>query len=401
MLKKITTILVLAMSAEAASQDAFQPSSTPVGSFDFTPTIDLGLSYDDNVTRVSSDQIDSWSRLVAPRFRLVTSTGVSDLSFQYRLVNEDFFSSDADNYNDHFLSGSANVELDARNRIIVSASYEDGHDDRDSNFSIGLGDSLLEPDQYKRSAFDVKYSYGALNADGRLSLNLNVVDQNYDLNTPRYLARDRKFSTIGGVFNYAVAPSVDMVIDLSRIYVDYKFALNTLNPLDSKQDSLLVGIEWAATAKTSGFAKLGYQTKDFDSATREDFSGVDWALGVLWEPLSYSSIEFTTMSDTNETNGEGNFIRRNAHSAEWKHSWLERLQSGVRLTLSNDRYEGQLINGLDVRTDDVLGLRTSIDYIARRWLKVSLAYSYSERDSNRDVIDFDKNKISLTASVGL
>jgi hypothetical protein len=332
---------------------------------------------------------------------MINSLGSSDVTFAYRIVNEDFFSSSEDDYTDHFFLARADVEFNSRNRVIASLNFEDGHDARGSAFSIGFGDQLTEPDKYKESDFDILYSYGAFNATGRLDVNFNVTELNYDIDTADYRARDRVFTTLGGTFFYRISPATDATFDIIYTDVDYKFALNTNNPLDSRQISYLVGLQWEATAQTSGFAKIGYQEKNFSSSMREDFEGVDWALGVLWEPVEYSSVEFTTRSDTNETNGEGNFIRGDAHSIEWRHDWLERLRSSVRFTVANNRYEGQIVNDLGIRSDDNRRLQASAYYQFRRWLNFELRYTYDERDSSRDFIDFDRNQLMFNALITL
>ncbi|MGQ8365253.1 outer membrane beta-barrel protein [Glaciecola sp. 1036] len=399
--KKIILTSTLVACTTAYAQQFEDAASMEFGGFDFTPTVDLGLEYDDNVTQSNTDEIDSWSRTIAPQLNLFTTYGASDVEFSYRLVNRDYFSSDTDNFTDHFLRAATNLELNARNRIRASLNYEDGHDARGTNFSIGQGQTLSEPDQYKQSELDFEYSYGAFNADGRLDLNVNLLDKNYDSDSIIYQARDRKYSTLGGTFYYRVGANTDLTFDAYRTYVDYDIALDNANPLDSVQDSFLVGVDWEATAKTSGFAKIGYQTKDFDSAFREDFSGVDWALGVQWEPLEYSSIEVSTESNTNETNGEGNFIRGNVHSIEWRHDWLERVRSTVGFAYLNNRYEGQIVDGFDVRSDNDVRFNASVYYQFRRWLNFELTYRHNERDSNREQVEFDRNRLLLNAFITL
>lgn len=399
---KVTLWAGLTMLAGCVCAQQFDESaSIAFGGFDVTPSVDVSLRYDDNVTYAATDKIDSWSRIIAPQLSMVSSLGSSQVSIGYRIVNEEFFSSKADNYTDHFFVAGVDLDLSARHRIKAGIKFEDGHDERGSVFSIGASDNLTTPDKYKQSQFNVLYSYGAFNADGRLNLNLNIRELDYDIGLDFYRARNRKLSTIGGTFFYRVGATTDLTFDLDFTEVDYKLALDTNNVLDSTNSSALVGIEWEATAKTSGFAKVGYQTKDFDSSLREDFSGVDWAAGVLWEPVDYASIELSTRADTDETNGDGNFIRGRTHSVEWRHEWLERVRSSATISWNNSRYEGQLINGTEIRADDYLGFNASVYYQFRRWLNFEFGYSFSERDSNRDRINYDKNQFIINALITL
>ena len=399
---KALCILGLVVSFSSVNAQQFEEAaSIEFGGFDVIPTVDVGLRFDDNVTRASSEEISSWSRIIAPQISMVSSLGASQVDFAYRLVNEEFFSSKEDNYTDHFFTAGVELELNARNRVTTRLNYEDGHEGRGTGFSIGSGVTLNEPDQFKQSELDILYSYGAFNAQGRLDVNANIRELNYDLNSPTYKSRDRKLSTLGGTFYYRVGATTDATFDVSLTKVDYKFALNSLNPLNSINMSYLVGLKWEATAQTSGFAKVGYQEKDFDSNLRDDFSGFDWAGGVLWEPVEYASIELITRANTNETNGEGNFIRARTHSVEWRHDWLERLRTSASVSWNNNRYEGQIIDGFSIRSDDSLGFNASVYYQFRRWLNFEVGYKFNERDSNRDGIDYDSNQFIINALITL
>ena len=51
--------------------------------------------------------------------------------------------------------------------------------------------------------------------------------------------------------------------------------------------------------------------------------------------------------------------------------------------------------------DDLQDISLAVIYEFRRWLTFNLGYTYSDRDSNQDVIDFDQNIYRLTAKVTL
>lgn len=388
-------------SAIVFAQQFGDPANIPVGRFDFTPTLDTGLQFDDNVIQDDAGSIKSWSRIIAPQFDFSTTYGASDFIIAYKLVDQTYFSSSEDNYTDHYARIGVDSELSARHRFSANARYTNGHDARGSNFSIGQGSSLDEVDQYDEIQAAASYSYGAFNSDGRLEVELSVLDKDYDINTEDYLVRDRKSSRLGSSFLYRVGPLTDFAIDYERTFVDYDFSLDENNPLDSTEDSILAGVEWEATSKTSGFAKIGYQRKDFNSSQREDFSGFDWSLGVTWEPTQYSQFDVNTNSNTNETNGEGNFIRSELYSIAWRHEWVERFRTSTSLTLSEDSYEGQVIDDLAIRTDDNMRFKVSAFYMYRRWLSFEFSYAYDERDSNRETIDFNRNRFSFKAFVTL
>ncbi len=385
----------------ALAQETQVGAPIKLGAFDLVPSLDVGVNYDDNVTKQNEDAIDTWARFVAPEVSLFTSAGASDFVFNYRIENEDHFSSEADNYTDHFLNLQAQLEFDVRNRLGLTGSFVDSHEERGSGFSIGEGAGLAEPDRFKRRGLQAQYGYGAPNATGRLELNVGFDDLDYDINTDDYRARDRETTSLGGTFLYKIGAATDATFDLRRRYIDYDFALDGDNPLDSRVDQILIGVSWEATAQTTGSAKIGYQSRTFDSSAREDFDGVDWEVGIVWQPLQYAEIEFSTSSDTDESNGLGDFIERDSFALTWRHVWAERLRSSAGFTFSNDVYGGRIGDEGASREDDNTGFSVSLDYQLKRWVNVEIGYNYSERSSNNLSVEFDRNQIFVNTTLTL
>lgn len=392
--KIIGLISAICFPASALSQEA---ASIDLGGFDFIPAVEYSLAYDDNVARSNQDEFDSWYSLISPEFILLGDFSTNRLQLSYRLSRADYGASNQDDYTDHLFKGDFHYEISNRHRLDFNAEFLDGHDDRGTAFSIGVGDQLSSPDRFENTVYGVKYSYGAETAAARLDLGISFREKDYDGDTVNFLARDRDIQAIAATFYYQIAPRTDIVLDVGQKSVDYDVSLVADDPLDSDETRALIGVKWDTSAVTSGYAKIGYQEKKFDSANRDTFNGVDWEVGVIWEPLDYTKFEFSTQNDTNETNGEGDFIDSRIYELSWKHSWLERVSSSVSVSLRNDTYEGEV----DVREDDVMKLKFAAVYQFRRWVQFELAYLFDERDSNRNQIDFDRNHVALRARVTL
>ena len=391
-----TALATLLSTFSVQSQDA---GRVEVGSFDLIPVLDYSLAYDNNLTRADTNEISSWVSNITPEVILLNNFGANQLQFGYRLDRGVYHSSQKDNYTDHFLNAALDYEINARHKVKTSIDWEDGHDDRGTRFSIGNGNQLNSPDQYTHTDIDLVYTYGVLTAPLGLDLLANYKSLDYDINTPLYRSRDRDITTTGATLRYELAPLTDFTLDYIHKEVDYDFALSADNPLDSTEDLFLLGIDWESTAQTSGYAKLGYRQKDFEAAQRDTFNGVDWQLGVVWEPVSYSRVNVTTFTNTNETNGEGNFIKSRTFRANWEHDWLERLSTRVVFAFDKDKYEG--VEGITVRRDDNIRLSTGVGYDFRRWMVINLDYIMEQRNSNRDVIDYDRDQIKLSVRITL
>jgi hypothetical protein len=374
---------------------AQESGAIDLGGFELIPAVDITHALDDNVTRVETGKIDSWKRTLSPEAVLRNEFGVNALQFGYRLERGDYFSSSQDNYTDHFLSALLNYEFNGRHRTQTNFQYTDGHDDRGTSFSTNTNNAT--PDTFNQFNAGVLYSYGAISAVSRIDINFNHSVIDYDGVEELFLVRDRDNTTIGGVFYYQVAPATDLLVDYSHNVVSYDFTIAGAETLNSTNSSLLAGVKWESTAATSSFAKIGYQEKDFDSAQREDFSGFDWEVGVKWNPIDRSVIEFSTQSNTNETNGEGNFIKQKSYGANWTHQWLERMYTRVSFSVINDVYE----ESVSSREDDLTQLNMTLNYQLKRWLSVTGSYLYDDRDSNVTNIDYDRSVFSIGFKVTL
>lgn len=377
--------------------NAQSSASIDLGGFDFYPSMKTEFGHDDNVLRDNDNEVESWKSTYAPELILVNSYGLNKIQAGYRLEHGKYHSSQADNYTDHLFNLTGYFEFDVRHRLSVEAIYKDDHDERGTVFTIGQGNIIDEPDQYKSSQVDMTYSYGALTSKGRLDFNVGYGTVDYDIDTPIYRSRDRNATTLAGTFYYNIMPATDLTLDVIYNDIDYDFALDPASPLDSEEVRTLVGVEWDTTAKTTGYFKIGHRQKEFDDGTRADFSGLDWRIGVTWNPRTYSTVDFTTFTTTNETNGVGDFIDTQTYQLTWDHEWLDRVSTTVKTFYSEDEYTGSNAT----RIDDNFTAMFSLNYVARRYMVIQAGFTHDRRNSNQDIIDFDRNIVSLTVNVTL
>ena len=392
------TALCLIGNSSALAQQA---GRIEMDGYDLIPEFSTEVLYIDNVTYAtdSSPQISSWVNVISPQITAVTRFSNNSIEAGYQLRHGEYFSSSADNYTDHIAHVTGNFEMNSRHRFITKARYEDGHDERGRGYSNGVGSELDSVDTYKNPEITGVYSFGAKSSPGRLDLNIGYEEISYDDDALAYPIRDRNYKKVGGKFFYRIAGSTNLVLDAMHKQIEYDVATNPQNPLDSDETRVLAGVSWESTASTTGFAKLGYKEKSFEAPTREKFTGVDWEVGLSWLPRSYSKIELSTRADTRETNGEGDFIRGQDYRLSWNHAWLDRFSTTMKLIYEQEDYEGAQL--IDPREDDTTRALLSADYQFRRWLQLGVYYQFSERDSNREIVTYDRNVMGLTAKVTL
>jgi hypothetical protein len=397
------TILICASVSTfiGVSAQAQEKASMPVGTFELTPTLNVSLSKDSNVTRVSDKKIDSWVTVLNPNLQLGKQIGNNSLGIGVSATKGIYHSSDTDNYDDYQIFANGEVEFDRRNRLSGSIVHLSGHDARGTSYSLGAGELLDGPDKFTTNTLDATYSYGALTANANVDVDMRLIDIDYDddvvVSNPNRL-RDRKENSLGTTFYYSISPLTDLLLEGNYLITDYTGNIENIASLDSKTKSLLAGARWETTSATSGFAKIGYQKRDFDVASRIGFSGLKWDVGVAWSPIERAIFEFSTASDTRETNGQGNYIRRKDYVAEWRHEWLDRFNTVASFSYSDDSYEGDTVP----RNDKIKEYKLAADYRFRRWLTLVTAVSYFDRNSDSTtVFDYNRSLVSFTVKISL
>ena len=381
---------------------AQEKASLPVGTFELIPTLNVSLSNDSNVLRTNDNKVDSWVTVINPELKLGKQIGENSITVGLNAHKGIYHSSTADDYDDYSIFANGAVEFDRRNRLSGSLVHLSGHDARGTAYSIGVGEELAGPDQFTNNTFDATYSYGAQTASANIDVNMRLRDIDYDLDvlpTNPDRLRDRKEKSLGSTFYYGVSPTTDLLLEGTYLLTDYVEGVSTVSSLDSKTKSILAGARWESTAATSGFAKIGYQKRDFDVSSRNGFSGLKWEAGVAWNPIERAIFEFSTASDTRETNGQGDFIRRIDYVVDWRHEWLDRFDTVATFAYSDDSYEGSTVP----RNDKIKEYSVAANYQFRRWLKFITAVSYFDRNSDSTNINFDYNRslVSFTAQISL
>lgn len=398
-INKLAAMMAIFATAATQAQDA---GRIQAGSFDIIPTFDSSLSYIDNVTysQDSEPQIDSWRATFAPQLTFATQIDNNPVQLSYRIVRGEYFTSTDDDYTDHFVLANGEFELNSRHRVNFSGEYEDGHEERGTGFSIGSGDEITSPDTFKRSFVGGEYSYGSFSSDGMVTLRAERTTRDYDRTEEEYLYRDRFQNELGAEFDYQIAPATNIVVDVSKRFVRYDLQESASASRDSDVWRILGGVEWESTAATTGFAKFGYTEREFESASRDTFTGTDWEVGVDWTPIEYTQFRFVTNADTRETNGDGDFIRNKDYSVIWEHEWRQDLRTNVSITSTDSDYV-ESVDGVEDRQDEAMVYDASVSYQVRRWLNISAYATFQDRDSNRDTIGYDRSIVGLRAEVTL
>ncbi|GAA5525035.1 hypothetical protein Maes01_01595 [Microbulbifer aestuariivivens] len=403
-MKKTTLSLAIGLVAFAGTGAVAAQSQSKAAEIDLgngivlTPMLELGLAYDDNVVHTETDTIDSWVTELRPSFVLSAENDFSEYALSYTAARGEYKDSSDDNYTDHMLEAAAQWELNSLHRVGIAAAYEDVHEERGTGFSQGFGTLLAEPERYSVNDFSGTYRYGAESARGNIELEAGTRSKDYDptqyidgVQGNNALASLRDYDTDYGSarFFYNTGGRTRLLLEANRSLVNYDVAGTSSR--DSTQSSVLLGVSWEGSANTTGTVKVGARSKNFEDASREDFSAPAWEVGVTWEPLTYSTFQLSTARRFEEAQGEGDFTDVEEFAASWSHTWLERLSTDLSFYHQNMGYEGT------ERTEERNGASLKVNYEMRRWMTLTAGYTFDNQNSTLPGYDNDPTVFSLGA----
>ena len=353
------------------------------------PSIQMELQNNDNLYSTPANRVSDQSIVLKPAVRLEARQGPSTYSLNIGSTIGQYVQRTADNYTNYNLNGVANLDLATRLRARLSADYLDAQDPRGSN-NNPLSDV---PDRYHSLSGRGLVSYGALGANGRIDFDLGQLRREYYNNRATTAANDSTIKDIGATFYWRVGPKTELLFQGKHSAIDY--TLSSLNR-DSRENRLLAGAVWEATAKTRGTFRIGMVKKDFNDAARGSASSLTWEGQVRWSPRSYSHVDVNLLKTPAETTGGvGDFIDSTTTGVIWTHKWTSLISTAATATYQTSAYQGV------ARTDNTLtyGLRGT--YRMRRWLSFGADYSNSSRTSDDSNFDYKRNLFLLFVNATL
>lgn len=391
----ISGISVLMVSGAAVA--ATQPEGIPVGGAELIPTIRIQHQHDDNIFSSNLTEESSTITNLTPRLEyLAQSDEENYFSASYVGDWARYWQSRDDDYDDHtFTLVGAYAGTDSM-RFSADATHAKLHDNRGEGASEGVGAvTRNDPDEYDKDELGIALDLGSPEARFGASLGVRTLDIEYTNNRAFTQFRDRDDREFDARVFMTVSGKTRAFLGYRQTAIEYAELTATGNSIDSDEDSVLVGVEWDITGKTTGSLEIGELTKDFDNPASPKDDLTVWNLGLVWSPREYSSISFNTSRDAAETNGIGFFIEQTNHTVSWNHSWSERFHSMISLNVGDDQYPGT------TREDDREDYTLGIDYDWQRWANIGLRMQFSERDSNFNLFDYDRRRIYATLDLSL
>lgn len=302
---------------------------------------------------------------------------------------------DKASYQNHTLGLSGFLEINRRARVTVDISTSLVNQPLGTGLSAN--DSVLatlsEPDSLVRNRALARLSYGAQQARGELRFGLNFRDIGYRENAGRDLEDlDERFIEPTASIFYRVG---------TRTQVFAGFGFGDISGGNSERtiSRQFVGVEFGASAITSGSVQLNFVTEDFDDSARDNLSFTGFDLDLTWRPRRFSTVKIRGRRQSDRATVSEDLGITSQADIEWVHFWRDRFSTIVEFGIGRN---GSTINIFDNGANDRSNsLKLEGSYNVRRWLDVG-AFVQSDNRSGRnpegDSRDFSRTVFGLTAN---
>lgn len=380
-----------------------------VGVFRLHPSMEASMEYDDNIRLSDSGEKGDVIFREMPGIIAEVRPAGHRFSVGYGAEMLQFADVAEENAVNHLALGSAEIDL-GHLQIDVKDIVDD------STSRLHREDSSRDQTLRNEASVNGRLVQGKWVLEG--GWRNNLMDHK-----PARSSDDDYAENIGAVLlGHKVAPKTALFIEASVGEVDYD---SNAGNADHDYWQVMAGlgyrehfrkydeeegrVERAAHAKINAALRLGFQDRDLSDvagrAAQDGFDGLVSDSFFQYRPtasesifLGYTATAHISTFQTNE------WYRQDKVSFAWKKRLLRKLYVIPRFSWTrNDYPERSTVAGVtDEREDDILQFQPELRYEPRvdevtgeAWMWASLTFTFRNRDSNLDGVDFDNNKVAV------
>ncbi len=222
----------------------------------------------------------------------------------------------------------------------------------------------------------------------------------YDNDVNNYLDRVDHGLDVYGYYDYS--PKTNFFLEYRIIQSKYDEVDIYGLSQDNMNNYLYGGLNWQTSVSTSLTGKAGYQDKTYDSdafKNQSDTGSFTYQLQWNWLITNKSSLLVKSAYNIEETDSVY-FLSKTVFSNRlgYTHRFTNRLRGNFLFIYENSDYDQ--LEDLS-RTDDRYYFNIGLEYAFLKWLALDASYSYDQKDSNIDRLDYDTNffRIGITGKL--
>ena len=367
------------------------PVAIPFGSFELSPVLEVGETYNDNIYTRNIVKKDSFLTQTNAGVQLSLKKQLDRYALTYALQNGDYHSSQQDNYLDQYAGLNSHTEFTGSHRLDVDAGYLKSHYMRGSflgrDITTSAINSVTGPDQYHLYNGNAKYTYGYKEAPSNLELKLGILDYTFD-NHPTYtMSQDRTQLNVDPRFMYKILPKTTLEATVENNWITHKN--NMYSVYDSNKQRYLLGVTWIHSSQFQAATRAGYLHQGFNEARfhGQELNAPTWDINTKWSPFSYSKIDLSINRDAIAMINNASVRESDRFKLAWDHNWDSRVSTQLITA-----YESANYSSLQ-RHDDFYSFGLDLNYGVRRWLGFGVILNNRNLDSSIQTLNFNQNTI--------
>lgn len=363
------------------------------GSFVFKPEVRVSESYESNYLHVDSNEQDTFITEIAPA--MVIESDFSRHALRVTTYGAfGFYTNDSDdNYIDYGARLDGVIDVTRDHRIVVRGGYSRDHEGRGGDdvptaarepvkfdeFDANLaGDLNFGRFRFEPFVFGVDLDYQSV------PLNNGTISNQND--------RDRVEYGGGLEVGYSVRTGYEAFVRGEFKEIDYDAAVDD-NGLDRDSSGFRVlgGMNVDLTRLIEASVGLGYENRDYDDPTLENFSGFSASGRLRWDITQRTSLFATVERNVEETTVDNASARVDfGGSVGVEHELLRTLGVYAGAGYFDRDFEGI------TRNDDIFFGRIGAEWDVARFAALNFEYEYEHRDSNVANLDYDDHTVLLS-----
>ncbi|MDB5980189.1 MAG: hypothetical protein JWQ69_1204, partial [Pseudomonas sp.] len=343
------------------------PQHIDVYGLDFTPSLKLSESYDDNFRELEHNTQSSMVTEIAPIFELKAEDRNSGTRLTWQPTRYIYHDETDASHTDQRLNLDSIMEFTDRHRLELDAEVRK-YEITNSTAVDGLND------KFRSDQVGGTYTYGAKSAANQIALGANYAQlrtQNSDgINDDK----ERNTTALTSTWYHRIGSNTRGLLEYDHTRFDYL----SDNLRSSKADALLAGAVWDFTARTTGKVRVGFEHKNFDDNSVKDLNNPTWQVDLSWKPRTYSVFTLVARQALDEGDDGSDAIKATSARLGWRHGWTDRITTFTEAGMGHYVYKGQ------DRTDDLHQFTLGVEYAMRRWLDFGLSYRFRNDDSDAE-----------------
>ncbi|CAA0120784.1 Uncharacterised protein [BD1-7 clade bacterium] len=333
--------------------------------------VDVTEGYDDNIYATRDEEVGALKSSIKPYISFEMDR--QDSFYSASLYLDALFYSGASQNDsvDYQIAFLVDEVFNSRNRLKVDFDYGRYTETR------SFDDQEILP-RYDGGNFAARYGFGSKEVFFNFDLYTRYGVKEYNAGNTSKDSRDLKFGWEGF---FKVASTLDGVLDIRLSDLRY------VNDADSdvKVTTVLGGLQWQSTAKTTGHIKVGVQRQNSRADYRRTRPSIE--VGATWSPQTYMVFRFIAENGFGLDSQSGEFTQYNKIGFNWDHTWSDHWSTNFDMAyLDEDLIAGTAAGG--VQAGEILLNRQLQEYTLKgtykivRWADVHVGYTFSNRDAN-------------------